>query len=187
MYNNINTQKIILDEIGEILLNHSNRAQNIRITINGRGQIRVTIPPLVKIEQVLEFVVSKKNWIIKNQKKLKEKKILKLRLSDDELKIFWKKTKLLTDQLSQKHNLHYKQLIFKTLKSRWGSCSVNNVICLNNLLYYLPKHLAVYVIIHELMHTEIKNHSKYFWGTLEHIYKDAKLHRKELRDNYILG
>ena len=89
--------------------------------------------------------------------------------------------------LSDMHQLNFYELIFKTLKSRWGSCSHNNVICLNNILYYLPEHLKEYIMLHELTHTKIKNHSSIFWEELEKICPNSKLKRRELRNNYTIG
>lgn len=178
---------IILDDIGELKVRFSKRAKYARISIDSRGEVTVTIPPQLKFEHVLEFVSSKKEWINKNKKKVKKQKLLKLKLSDNELKKFWRDTEERLFLLSKKYKLDYNQLIFKTLKSRWGSCSSNNVICLNNLLYYLPEYLQEYVMLHELIHTRIKNHSFQFWNELENICKNSKIKRKELRDKYSIG
>ncbi len=104
-----------------------------------------------------------------------------------ELVEFWKDTKQKIIQLSNIHQLNFYKLIFKTLKSRWGSCSQNNTICINNIIYNLPNHLQEYILLHELAHTKIKNHSLIFWEELEKICPNSKLKRKELRDNYAIG
>ena len=89
--------------------------------------------------------------------------------------------------LSQINDLSYQKLIFKTLKSRWGSCLSDNIICINNLVYYLPLHLKDYIILHELVHTKIKNHKKLFWEELEKICQNCKSKRRELWDNYTIA
>ena len=86
----------------------------------------------------------------------------------------------------KKNNLLFKKVIFKTLKSRWGSCSFENIICLNNLLFYLPEHLQEYIILHELVHVKVKDHSKRFWYELEKVCSDAKRKNKELVSKYRL-
>ena len=55
------------------------------------------------------------------------------------------------------------------------------------MLYYLPEHLKEYIMLHELVHTKIKNHSRIFWEELEKICPDSKLKRKELRNKYAIG
>ena len=48
------------------------------------------------------------------------------------------------------------KLIFKTLKSRWGSCSQNNTICINNQLI-VEGHAYVYEGGKKKLLTEVKN------------------------------
>ena len=175
------------EDIGEVKYKHSKKAKYIRIVINHNSQVSVVIPKYYNIRDAIEFVHSKKNWIQKNKIRIDQKKKLKLKLSNLELKKFWNDTKQKMILLSDMHQLNFYELIFKTLKSRWGSCSHNNVICLNNILYYLPEHLKEYVMLHELTHTKIKNHSSIFWEELEKICQNSKLKRRELRNNYTIG
>ena len=175
------------EDIGEVKYKHSKKAKYIRIVINHNSQVSVVIPKYYNIRDAIEFVHSKKNWIQKNKIRIAQKKKLKLKLSNLELKKFWNDTKQKMIILSDMHQLIFYELIFKTLKSRWGSCSHNNVICLNNILYYLPEHLKEYIMLHELTHTKIKNHSSIFWEELEKICPNSKLKRRELRNNYTIG
>ena len=175
------------EDIGEVKYKHSKKAKYIRIVINHNLQVSVVIPKYYNIRDAIEFINSKKNWIQKNKIRIAQKKKLKLKLSNLELEKFWNDTKQKMILLSDMHQLNFYELIFKTLKSRWGSCSHNNVICLNNILYYLPDHLKEYIMLHELTHTKIKNHSSIFWEELEKICPNSKLKRRELRNNYTIG
>ena len=174
-------------DIGGIKYRHSKKAKYIRIVISSTSQVSVIIPDHHNIKDAIDFVHSKKKWIRKNKIKMSKKNILKLKLPKIELEKFWDDTKQKMIQLSNIHQLNFHKLIFKTLKSRWGSCSQNNTICINNIIYYLPDHLKEYIMLHELTHTKIKNHSKIFWEELEKICPNSKLKRKELRTNYAIG
>ncbi|MHC4325449.1 MAG: M48 metallopeptidase family protein, partial [Planctomycetota bacterium] len=67
------------------------------------------------------------------------------------------------------------------------SCSAKNNISLNINLARLPDELRDYVILHELVHTRIKNHSKKFWAELDKVIGGgAKELSKKLR-KYRLG
>ena len=46
----------------------------------------------------------------------------------------------------------------------------------------LPDHLIDYVLVHELVHTVHKNHSKKFWKDLEKIFPGAKISDRELKE-----
>jgi predicted metal-dependent hydrolase len=51
-------------------------------------------------------------------------------------------------------------------RTRWGSCSAAGTLSLNWRLYLVPEDVARYVVVHELIHLRIPNHSKRFWRTL---------------------
>jgi len=69
----------------------------------------------------------------------------------------------------------------KSLKSKWGSCNGNGEIVLNVKLIQLPVKLIEYVIVHELCHLKNLNHSKDFWESIEDVFADFDILRKELR------
>jgi predicted metal-dependent hydrolase len=84
--------------------------------------------------------------------------------------------------LAKKFGLNYADVKVKNMKTRWGSCSVQNNINLNIHLMRLPEHLTDYVIIHELVHTVHKNHGKQFWQTLDKLTGNARLLAKEMKE-----
>lgn len=60
----------------------------------------------------------------------------------------------------------YAKLSFRKLEKSWGTCSPTNQITINTEAVKLPFSLIDYLIMHELVHTRIKNHSKEFWAEL---------------------
>lgn len=69
--------------------------------------------------------------------------------------------------------------------SQWGSCSHRGIITLNTALLFLPQHLLVYVIVHELAHFRHRNHSPAYWHTVEMTLPTAQEDRNLLK-NYRL-
>ncbi len=53
-------------------------------------------------------------------------------------------------------------------------------------LIRLPQKLQDYVILHELVHTKHKNHSKKFWKEMDRYVEDGKRLRREV-GRYRLG
>ena len=79
------------------------------------------------------------------------------------------------------YDFNYQKLTIKNTKSRWGSCSFDNNINLSLHLMRISNELIDYVILHELVHTKVKNHSSKFWETLEKHCPNSKILDKELK------
>jgi predicted metal-dependent hydrolase len=96
-----------------------------------------------------------------------------------------KQTKQLVEQIVEIHAAK-KQLIprtitIKTQKSRWGSCGIHNDININWLLLMAPKEVLEYVVVHELCHIKVKNHSSQFWALVAEHLPDYKTRRNWLK------
>jgi predicted metal-dependent hydrolase len=86
-------------------------------------------------------------------------------------------------QLAGIHGFTCNRVTVRQQKTRWGSCSPKNTISLNIKLALVPDELADYVILHELVHTRIHNHSKKFWAELDKYVPNSKAMAKRLRKN----
>jgi len=101
--------------------------------------------------------------------------------------IKWYKTeakKILFNRLnyySSKTSISYKSLKITSAKSRWGSCGSNGNINLNWKLIILPIKLIDAVIVHELVHIEIANHSKKYYERVREIIPNYNEFNKELK------
>ena len=90
------------------------------------------------------------------------------------------------EELAKTYGLSYKKVKINNAKTRWGSCSSENNINLSLQLMRLPDYLIDYVILHELAHTKVKNHSIHFWDFLDSITDSkAKNLDKELKSFYL--
>lgn len=73
------------------------------------------------------------------------------------------------EELAQKHGFRYNKVTIRNNRRNWGSCSSRNNISLNLQMMKLPVKLIDYILLHELVHTEIKNHSSEFWDRLNEV------------------
>lgn len=72
-------------------------------------------------------------------------------------------------ELAARYGFQYGKVGIRNNKRNWGSCSGRNNISLNLQLMKLPDYLIDYVLLHELVHTKIKNHGPLFWQKLDEI------------------
>jgi len=67
--------------------------------------------------------------------------------------------------------------------TRWGSCSGKNNLNFTYRLSMAPLDVIEYVVVHELVHLKVRNHSQAFWRSVAEINPDYKQHRQWLKTN----
>jgi predicted metal-dependent hydrolase len=72
-------------------------------------------------------------------------------------------------ELALQHGFDFRKVTIRDNKTNWGSCSSKNNISLNLHLMKLPDNLIDFVLLHELVHTRVKNHSPDFWRLLDSV------------------
>lgn len=153
------------------------RRKTSQIVVDKTGVLVRT--PLNKPDHEIERIVDiKKQWIFKKQLELGRK-------------FAHKKTKAHSKGIF-KRRVHYyasklgvipHNIVVKNLKSRWGSATKDNVINLNVDLLKAPRKVIDYVILHELCHLKIQNHSHRFWSLLRKFMPDYENQRRWLELN----
>ena len=78
-----------------------------------------------------------------------------------------------TRELANQLGYTFKALTIKNNKTNWGSCSRLKNINLNLHLMRLPDRLIDYIVVHELVHTKIPNHSASFKERLKGHFPDS--------------
>lgn len=87
------------------------------------------------------------------------------------------------DAYAKQYDFSPKQVKITSAKTRWGSCSPNGTLNFTWRLMMAPSAVIDYVVVHELAHLRVKNHSRKFWKAVESILPEYKLQRKWLREH----
>lgn len=66
-------------------------------------------------------------------------------------------------------------------KSRWGSCRSNGDLQFNGILAMAPREVIDYVIVHELCHMRVFNHSPEYWRLVARVMPEYARQRTWLR------
>lgn len=176
-------------EVGQVHFVKTKRARRVKILLRPFKPIRVSVPYRVSYDEAMRFFESHFDWVVKTNLKMKcfeaeqTKNCEKLEPVDRTWARSFLKQRL--DFLAERFGFEYGRLAVRNQKSRWGSCSYKNNINLNVNLLRLPAELVDYVILHELVHTRVKNHGPLFWGMLEKMMPGAKEFDKQLKQYYL--
>jgi len=174
----VNTNPTEIDGLGPVLFEHSKRAKHINISIKPFKGVRVAVPYGSSFKNAAKFVRAKSDWIKTHIEKIRQYERecnSNLDAADDVDK---EKVKTILTRklirLSRNFGFTYNKVYIRNQKTRWGSCSSKNNISLNLKLVRLPDELIDYVIIHELVHTRIKDHSRSFWAEVDKLTGNGK-------------
>ncbi len=177
-----------IPNLGPVMIAKSSRAKRLCITVKRDQTVRLTVPRGVSMRTAKQFLDSRIPWIEKHLRKFKE--------FETEQEVPWlpkiseaqAKRALVRRlrEIAEMYGFTYTKVTIRKQKTRWGSCSVKNNISLNINLVRLPDDLRDYVLLHELVHTRIRNHSKAFWSELnKFVGGNAKTLAKKVK-NYKL-
>lgn len=80
-------------------------------------------------------------------------------------------------------NVQPQRISIKEQKTRWGSCSSKGNLNYNWRILMAPLEVIDYLVIHELCHLRIPNHSAMFWQEVSKFSPNFKIHRTWLKTN----
>jgi hypothetical protein len=83
--------------------------------------------------------------------------------------------KVISEQVARyslQNGFRFQKLRISSARTRWGSCSPNGSLSFTWRLVLAPLDVIDYVVVHELAHTQIPNHSKKFWARVAEIMPD---------------
>jgi len=106
-----------------------------------------------------------------------------------EVFIAWyrEETRQITQRLIQHYTNQYgfkvRQVRITKARTRWGSCSSNHNLNFSYRLCMAPLPVIEYVVVHELVHLKIPNHSKAFWNAVAEIDPAHRQHRTWLKEH----
>jgi predicted metal-dependent hydrolase len=128
------------------------------------GELLIILPFGHKPDRFLE---KHRSWILDKARFIKEclkdtptKKLV--RRSEVEFKdLILSFVKDTSEELGK--GLGLNKVYFRTMRTKWASCSPRRNLTINKLMKYLPEHLLQYIIFHEIVHLEEKRHTDKFW------------------------
>ena len=146
--------------------------RSVRLCVVARGQLPdvpegvqplpLSLPPGATAVQVREAAEA---WFKKKARALFEERLLHF-----------------GPQLGVRHQ----RLSLSSARTRWGSARSDGHIRLNWRLIHLPLAQIDYVVVHELAHLRVMDHSPRFWDTVGTVMPDYRERRRVLRDHSLV-
>jgi len=150
----------------------SKRRKTSEIIVDKNGVV-IRTPQRKPMSEIRKIMENKKRWIFKERLLFRDRIHRKIKTKEYSRRFLMKRVNFYASKLG----IYPQKVVIKKLKSRWGSATKCNTINLNVSLLKAPKDAIDYVILHELCHLKIKDHSHHFWQLLHKFmpnYQDKK-------------
>lgn len=167
-------QRIVLDKAGWILKKQKEYRETIPQITKPFFKENTTLPYLgtnyslkINNKQTKNSIELADGKFVVGLRSIKSSSSILRKLYEDWMKekaadIFEEKIK----RYSVKLGVRVKRIAIKNLKNRWGSLTNKGTINLNVNLIKAPEGVVDYIILHELCHLRIKEHSHHYWDML---------------------
>ncbi len=144
---------------GQAQLHTDTQAANASLPGVPRLTLHISLPQDAAPERIRDAVQA---WLMRQAKRIFEER---LNLYAPQLKVQWTKLSL------------------SSAGTRWGTAKSDGSIRLNWRLVHFKMSVIDYVVVHELSHLRVMDHSPRFWSTVESIVPDYAQLRGQLKDD----
>jgi predicted metal-dependent hydrolase len=143
------------------------------------GRLLLILPfgyePETILDKHRDWILKKRGFIGECLKEISNKKIVQ-RTEEDFRTLILTLVRKTSRELGEDLNRIY----FRTMKTKWASCSGKRNLTINRLMRYLPETLLDYVIFHEIAHLKEKRHSVEFWKGISRKFGNYKELERDL-------
>lgn len=164
------------------------RIKNINLHVKPPdGRIEVSAPLRVDTSFVRAFVREKRDWILRQQKRIAASPQGRAAAaSPDEVAQWREVVQAFVPPLIAKWEpimgVKAGKIAYRNMTSRWGSCQPSTGrICINVRLALYPPECLEYVVVHELCHLLERGHGPRFHALMDAFLPDWKAIRAKLR------
>jgi predicted metal-dependent hydrolase len=163
--------------VDEVEVRRSPRARQWRLEVPWGEPARLTVPNRMTRAEIRHVLAAKRSWIDEQRRRQVPRLGLdRLEVSEWEARIAARElVSALAEEEAQRLDVAYERIRIGGQQTLWGSCSVRGTLSFNWRLVLAPFDVLDYVVVHELCHLRVPNHSRRFWTLVER-------HRPHWRD-----
>jgi predicted metal-dependent hydrolase len=166
--------------VEEVEVRRSPRARRWRLEAPWGEPARLTAPRSMSGIEVERVLRDKRAWIEEQRRRQVPRLGLEgLAVSESEARTAARElVSALAEEESGRLRVAYRRIRIGGQRTLWGSCSPGGTLSFNWRLVLAPAEVLDYVVVHELCHLRVPNHSRRFWALVE----GRRPHWREQRD-----
>jgi predicted metal-dependent hydrolase len=147
----------------------SQRARRWRLEVPWGQPARLTVPRRMSAAEIQRVLADHGDWIAEQRRQqLPRLGLHRLDVDEQEARVAARELVVaLADEEASKLGVAYARIRIGDQRTRWGSCSPRGTLSFNWRLVLAPLEVLDYVVVHELCHLRVPNHSAAFWGLVE--------------------
>ena len=167
------------------------RSRRKTVSMEWKPEGLVVRAPLFAPRREIDRLVARMEDKLLAQKRKEEERAARLAdvrpLTEEERKVLLKTAKRVFAEkaavFAPQAGVTYGKITVWTQKTRWGSCSAEGNLNFNALLLLAPESVLDYVVVHELCHRKVMDHSAAFYREVERILPGWRKARRWLREH----
>ncbi len=150
----------------------SRRAQYLRVEVPFGGPPLVVVPEGTPRHKVEAFVAEKESWVVHQLARQVRRLDLPELTERQARQITREDVTAVADYEAETLGVEFRRIRIAGQRTVWGSCSSRGTLSFNWRLALVPPEALDYVVVHELCHLRVPNHSQRFWRLLESVRPD---------------
>jgi predicted metal-dependent hydrolase len=152
-----------VDEVVEI--RRSRRARRWTLTVPWGARAQLTVPRWMDDEEIDEVLDAHWDWIAgERAKQIPQLDLDEWEVSEQEARYAARElVTMIAEEEAAELGVAYRQIQIRGQRTLWGSCSPRSTLSFNWRLVLAPFEVLDYVVVHELCHLRIPDHSPRFW------------------------
>lgn len=169
------------------------RTSRLSMRVTKNGDISVSAPVYASRQDIEDFINSHRDWMEKAKQRRQAKEAARQEFFN-RLPLSTKKER--NEAKSRLHNIimpmieRYKKEMgvcpadvrYKATVSKWGSCNTaTRIIQFSTYLLLLPEWCIEHVVVHELAHLLVPNHSRQFHAVMDRYFPRWREAKKETK------
>lgn len=159
---------------------HRSKRKTLAMSITKDLKVKIRAPYRMPEREIVSFIEKHIDWISKH-KELMRKKLdspMYQEFTENEVKEYKRKARIvLSERVAYYSKIMRVQptgIKITSATTRWGSCSRKNGLCFTYRLILYPIEAIDYIVVHELAHIKVKNHSSDFYDLVKKYMPDYK-------------